>query len=324
MLTAMDKKCILILAFALAISVSIIVRTNANLARGNIFPPYNTDDVSAPSVSIISPVNKSYAVNSVQLTFVVTGADSSDIIKYSLDGTLKSQFYGSRTVFENLANLSEGEHTVQIDVYYVGVKLDWAHVEMPVQAEKHQVVHFSVASLPSPSPSIEPSPSPTITPSSSVSPIPVNEVLRNPASYLNQTIYVRGWLQSEPMPAPYVIGMDGDGVLYVKWDPHFFISNAINDSMAVVHGIIKEMTWTNPYINQTEHDYYIDAQTIDFESSSTPSPTIEPTPEPTQASKQTGFFGTSLPVEYGYAIVAVLVIIVVAGLSLVYLKKLRK
>jgi outer membrane protein assembly factor BamB len=37
-----------------------------------------------------------------------------------------------------------------------------------------------------------------------------------------------------------------------------------------------------------------------------------------------GFLGTSLPLEYGYAIVTVLVTIVVAGLSLVYLKKRRK
>jgi hypothetical protein len=50
-------------------------------------------------------------------------------------------------------------------------------------------------------------------------------------------------------------------------------------------------------------------------------PTIEPTSTPTQ---QTGFLGTNLPIEYGYAIVAVLVILVVAGLSLIYLRKFRK
>ena len=53
--------------------------------------------------------------------------------------------------------------------------------------------------------------------------------------------------------------------------------------------------------------------------SPSPSPSLSPTPK-----HQTGFFGTNLPVEYGYAIVAVLVIIAVAGLSLVYLKKRRK
>jgi hypothetical protein len=49
---------------------------------------------------------------------------------------------------------------------------------------------------------------------------------------------------------------------------------------------------------------------------------IEPTPPPTTTPP--GFLGTSLPIEYGYAIVAVLGIIIVAGLSLVYFKKLRK
>jgi hypothetical protein len=52
-----------------------------------------------------------------------------------------------------------------------------------------------------------------------------------------------------------------------------------------------------------------------------PSPTAEPTSTPKQ---QTGFLGTNLPTEYGYAIVAVLVIIIVAGLSLVYFKKQRR
>jgi hypothetical protein len=52
-----------------------------------------------------------------------------------------------------------------------------------------------------------------------------------------------------------------------------------------------------------------------------PSPIMEPTSTPKPPS---GFLGTNLPAEYGYALVAVLVIIVVAGLSLVYLKKLRK
>jgi hypothetical protein len=57
----------------------------------------------------------------------------------------------------------------------------------------------------------------------------------------------------------------------------------------------------------------------------TQSSTIEPTAEPTPTPKQpSGFLGTNLPMEYGYAIIAVLVIVVVAGLSLVYLKKVRK
>jgi hypothetical protein len=55
--------------------------------------------------------------------------------------------------------------------------------------------------------------------------------------------------------------------------------------------------------------------------SSSPAPTIEPISTPKQP---TGFLGTSLPTEYCYAIVAVLGIVVVAGLSVVYFKRLRK
>jgi len=59
--------------------------------------------------------------------------------------------------------------------------------------------------------------------------------------------------------------------------------------------------------------------------SPTLSPTLEPTTEPSSTLKQkTGFLGTNLPTEYGYALVAVLVMVAVAGLSLVYFKKLRK
>jgi hypothetical protein len=56
-------------------------------------------------------------------------------------------------------------------------------------------------------------------------------------------------------------------------------------------------------------------------NSSSFSKTIEPSSTPIH---QTGFLGTTLPLEYGFAILAVLVIIVVAGLSVVYLKKRRK
>lgn len=60
-------------------------------------------------------------------------------------------------------------------------------------------------------------------------------------------------------------------------------------------------------------------------ASPTMAPTLEPTMEPTLTpQKSSGFLGTNLPMEYGYAILAVLVIMVVAGLSLVYFKNLRK
>jgi hypothetical protein len=56
-----------------------------------------------------------------------------------------------------------------------------------------------------------------------------------------------------------------------------------------------------------------------------PSPTFEPKVEPTSTPKPaSGFSGTNLLVEYDYAIVAVLVIIAITGLSLVYFKRFRR
>ena len=50
-----------------------------------------------------------------------------------------------------------------------------------------------------------------------------------------------------------------------------------------------------------------------------PPTSIIPSPEP-----QSGFLGTNLPLEYGYAIIAALVIAVAAGLSLVYFRNRGK
>jgi hypothetical protein len=62
-----------------------------------------------------------------------------------------------------------------------------------------------------------------------------------------------------------------------------------------------------------------------FATSEANSASSSATPENTSATQeQTGFLNTSIPLEYCYAIVAVLVIIVVAGLSLVYLKKVKQ
>lgn len=57
----------------------------------------------------------------------------------------------------------------------------------------------------------------------------------------------------------------------------------------------------------------------------TESPSVSQTPEPTLILKQqSGFLGTTLPLEYGYTIMAVLVVAVVAGTSLVLIRNRRK
>ena len=57
-----------------------------------------------------------------------------------------------------------------------------------------------------------------------------------------------------------------------------------------------------------------------------PTPALSPTPKPSTqpSSTPSGFLGTSLPNEYGYAIVAVSMVMIVAGLTLVYFKKIKK
>jgi hypothetical protein len=71
------------------------------------------------------------------------------------------------------------------------------------------------------------------------------------------------------------------------------------------------------------------SQLIRWDSYFPPNPT--PTPQPTQSPSSTsspqptqpGFLDTNLPIEYGYAIVATIVIIAVASISLVYFKRLK-
>ena len=146
---------------------------------------------------------------------------------------------------------------------------------------------------------------------------PAKEIAQHPASYLNQTLTVGGYINVQPMPAPFeiaiasenqsgVVHLGTNDALYVNWNSKESSLLDNNGQYVVVHGTIKVEAWTNPKLNQTYNYYYIDAQSVDFEGT-----------------KTTGFLGTGLPMEYGYAII-VAVVIVVVGLSLVYFKKLRK
>ena len=81
----------------------------------------------------------------------------------------------------------------------------------------------------------------------------------------------------------------------------------------------------NTDTDRAEISFTINTATPSPNITSSPSPTIEPTAKPTSTpNHQSGFLGTNLPLEYGYALLAVLVVLVVAGLSLAYFKKLRK
>jgi hypothetical protein len=106
------------------------------------------------------------------------------------------------------------------------------------------------------------------------------------------------------------------------------VANA-NDTLYVIGGRTGnhiQYKGTNVTEQYTPFGYVSPSSPSPFPSpSSTLSPSPSATLAPTSTQKaQSGFLGTNLPTEYGYAIVAALVIIVVAGLSLAYFKKLRK
>jgi hypothetical protein len=86
-----------------------------------------------------------------------------------------------------------------------------------------------------------------------------------------------------------------------------------------------------PHLAQTTVYFTVNSPLPSLAPSTSPTQQPTPSPSPTQASEptstpkqQTGFLRTSLPLEYGYAMVVVLVIMVVAVLSLACFKKLRK
>ncbi len=133
-------------------------------------------------------------------------------------------------------------------------------------------------------------------------------------SGLSGTIgYVRATIAQNFMPnADYIkVFMDGNPINYT-------ISQS-GDSWVITfayHHSIHQVS-----INQTENT-----------SATHPSPTIQPspptTPSPTETTSatatpkpQTGFLGTSLPIEYGYAIVAALVLVVVLAVIAFAIRK---
>jgi hypothetical protein len=113
---------------------------------------------------------------------------------------------------------------------------------------------------------------------------------------------------------------------------YYSAATVVNNTICVIGGRFASQ---NPYsfVRINVNEQYIPfgygsvptaspSPTLSASPTLSPSPTMEPSLEPTSTpQEQSGFLGTSLPIEYGYAIVAVLAIAVVAGLSLVYFKK---
>jgi parallel beta-helix repeat protein len=133
------------------------------------------------------------------------------------------------------------------------------------------------------------------------------------------------------MPSKNTLSANSRGNYWNTYTGNDSDRNGVGDTpYAACDGNIDYYPLMSP-VNVTSGEMMVSLQTPTPIPSSSPSPssTIAPTTEPTlkptlTPSQQTGFLGTTLPTEYGYAIVAVLVIVIVAGFILVYLKKLKR
>jgi hypothetical protein len=99
--------------------------------------------------------------------------------------------------------------------------------------------------------------------------IPVEEIIRDPSSWVNKTVTVEGVLESVPMPNPTLYGLrpvNQTSFLSVQWNS----SNVLlpyNGTTAIVHGTIKEEEWTIPNLipqNHTMEVYYIEAENVEL------------------------------------------------------------
>jgi hypothetical protein len=117
-------------------------------------------------------------------------------------------------------------------------------------------------------------------------------------------------------------------------DWNFSYGNLIDIQVEAIAGYYTVLPFPTPfsYIFIGEASSWSNAQTITIPepyasptqaliNSFSPSPTAEPTTEPTSTPKQTGVFGTTLPNEYGYAIVAMMLAVVVPVVTVLVLRK---
>jgi hypothetical protein len=317
MLMAMSKKKLLAVA-----SISILLVTTltgmqfANVARANPYEPYHFD--MPPIISIISPLNNEvFSVNNetssanIPLNFTIkpdrvwlvgwndsTGFYKNKLISFNI--TLNGNVYRSVDVdsdlsspfnyTENLENLAVGTYNLTIIAHSRGWDLEghgmW-HTEILMDTPCS--INFTV--------NVDAAP-PTI---SSI-------------SIQNKTY------SKEDLLLTFVTSETSETWFCLDGKENTTISRNVTLT-GLPEGIHTLEIYANDTVGNIGHSDLIQF-TID---TSTPSPTLAPTVEPTSTPKQqTGFLGTNLPTEYGYAIVGILVIVVVAGLSMVYLKKLRK
>jgi hypothetical protein len=320
---AMNKKKLLTVAFISAIlSFALINGTLIPLGRAN--PMWYQG--GSIETAIQSPTqNKTYTVNQVPLTFNVSSSPSIQryseqvtsvypttfSVAYSLDDRILGIFDNRKEplyVSENLKDLPEGTHEIEV----------FASTSSSLTAyEPVSRIVFAVDSKP---PSVQ---SPllrgnTISFYTNEDPLKVCFSIdgKGNATVTNLVQQVVDNQSAIAIVAPIKVtgNVDTSGLSEGSHTVEIYASDAagnVGNSGLVQFTFNSIMSSPTPSITQNPI--------------SSPSPTIEPTfSHPPHGTAPVGFLGTNLPVEYGYAIVAVLAVIVIAGLSLVYLKKLGK
>jgi hypothetical protein len=101
--------------------------------------------------------------------------------------------------------------------------------------------------------------------------MPLQEIARNPSMYINQTVVVKGILSSVPMPRPTEFQLSSENrtdYLYVAWNSSDLLISQVNDTTAIVHGIVREEQWIAPNAlppNSVKMDiYFIEAEKVEL------------------------------------------------------------
>jgi len=100
-------------------------------------------------------------------------------------------------------------------------------------------------------------------------PVPVQEIIRDPSSWVGRTVTVEGVIESVPMPNPTLYGLFPENqtdFLSVQWNSSYVLVPQYNATTAIVRGTIKEEEWTPPNLipSHTVEVYYIEAENVEF------------------------------------------------------------
>ena len=269
---------------------------------GDIPPP---EDIVYPVIKIFAPVNSTLYSSTVLLNLNVTPPTSKTAFFIFTEITYKADWKDQRvsightttdefTFYDYLTGIPDGNHSINVTCICNGQV--WANepiIFYTFGLIVSQTVTFSVDSTPP-----------------SISSLSVENKTFNTNTVLLSFFVSKPSALTYSLDGQQNVSIAGNTTLTGLSDgSHSLIVYADDLAGNIVHSDLSNFT-----VNTATPSPVV-----------TSSPTTFPTAEPTSTPKQpSGFLGTNLPLEYGYAIVAVLVIIIVAGLSLVCLKKLGK